>query len=127
MTEVIHCIVTQMQRNTGATLFACHGFNLKLARAGAHPTHALVFGCASSARLNCNGVGHNIARVKAHPKLPNQLRVFLLVARQFADKVARAALGNGAQVVDGFLLGQANAVVGNGDCLGFFVKANAYV
>jgi len=50
-----------------------------------------------------------------------------LVARQLGDKVFGAAFGDGAQVVDGFLLAQADAVVGNRQRFGFFVEADAHV
>ena len=47
-----------------------------------------------------------------------------MVARQLGYEVARATLGNRAQIVDGFLAAQANTVVGDGQRFGGLVKAH---
>ena len=48
-----------------------------------------------------------------------------MVAAELAHEIFGAALGNGAKVVYRLLLAQANAVVGDGERLGGFVKGDA--
>jgi hypothetical protein len=69
----------------------------------AGPAHALGRLQPGAARLHRDAVGHDEAGVEAHAELADQLRVGLLVARQARHELARAALGDGAQVVDGLL------------------------
>ena len=126
---VVLCVVAQVQGDAGATVFAVDGFHLKRAAATgaavADPAHAFGSRQTGTARFHRDLVGHDKARVKAHAKLADELRIRLLVAAEFGYKVFGAALGNRAEVVDGLLLTQANAVVGDGERLGFFVKGDA--
>ena len=126
---VVLCVVAQVQGDAGATVFAVNRFDFKRAAATgaavADPAHAFSRMQTGTARFHRDLVGHDKARVKANAKLANELRVCLLVAAEFAHKVFGAALGNGAEVVDGLLLRKANAVVGDGERLGFFVKGDA--
>ena len=125
---VVLGVVTQVQDDAGAALGAGDVFYLKSAAATgaavADPAHAFAGLHAGAARLDRDLVGHDKAGVKAHAKLADQLRVGLLVARQLGYKIFGAALGNGAQIVNGFLCAHANAVVGDGECFGVFVKSN---
>jgi hypothetical protein len=125
---VVQRVFTQVQDNAGATLRAGDGFHLKRAAtagaAVAHPTHTFIGLEACAAGFHRDFVGHDKARVKAHAKLANKVAVGLLVASELAHKVFGAALGNGAQVVNGFLLREANAVVSNGQRLCIFVKGD---
>ncbi len=123
---VVQRIVAQVQGHAGAALGALNAFDLKVARPTTDPAHAVCRRQTRTARFDGDFVRHDEARVKTHAKLADQLRIRLLVARQLGDKVFGAAFGDGAQVVDGFLLGKANAVVGNRQRFGFFVEADAH-
>ena len=101
---VVQRIVAQVQGHAGAALGALNAFDLKIARTATHPTHAVGRWQTGTARFDRDFVCHDEARVKTHAKLADQLRIRLLVARQLGDKVFGTAFGDGAQVVDGFLL-----------------------
>ena len=123
---IVHRVFAQVQDDAGAAGFARDGFHLKrTATAGtavAHPAHGFIGLQAGTARFDGDLVGHDKAGVKAHAELADQVAVGLLVAAELAHKVFGTALGNRAQVVDGFLHRQANAVVGDGECLGVLVE-----
>ena len=125
---IVLCVVAQVQDDARSACFARDAFHLKRATATgaavANPAHGLVGRQACTTRFNRNLVGHDKARVKAHAKLADQLGVSLLVAAELAHKVFGAALGDGAQVVDGFLLRQANAVVGDGQGFGVLIEGD---
>ena len=120
-----------MQDDTGAAGGALNAFHLKgAATAGAaiaDPAHALVCRQAGTPRFHGDLVGHDKAGVKAYAKLANQLGVGLLVAAELGHKVFGATLGNGAQVVNGFLLRESDAVVGNRQGLGVLVQHHAHL
>src|SRR4029450_10792894 len=105
--------VARGQRHAGAARGPVDGLHFEVAGTPAGPAHALVGLEAGAARLHGALVGHEEAGVEAHAELPDQLGIGLLVAGQPVHELARAALGDGAQVVDRFLLGQAYAVVGD--------------
>ena len=111
-----------MQGDAGAALSALNGFNLKLTRAATDPANAFGSRQTSAARLDRDAVGNDVAGIKADAKLTNQLRVFLLVTRQFAHEITGTTFSDGAQVIDGLLGTQANTVVRNRDGLGRLVK-----
>ena len=119
-------IVTQMQRNAGATLGALDLLDFKVTRATADPAHTFRCWQPCTARLHGDLVGHDKARVETHAELTNQLGIALLVAAELFHEGLGATLGNRAQVVDGFLLAHANAGVGNGDGLGVLVERHAH-
>ena len=125
--EVVTRVVFEVQDHAGAALGAFDLVYIKLAGAGAGPAHAFARRQAGAPAFHGDAVGHDEAGVKAHAELADQLRVAFLVARELGDKLARAALGDGAQVVDGFLLRQADAVVGDGQGFGGLVKADAHL
>jgi hypothetical protein len=122
--EVVGGVVFQVQDDAAAALGALDLTDIELAGAAAAPTHALAGRQAGAAAFNRDRVGDDEARVKANAELADQLRVAFLVAGELGDEVAGAALGNSAEVVDGFLLRQTDAVVGNRQGLGGFVKAH---
>ena len=128
--EVFLSIVAQMQDDVRAAIRLGDGFNLELARARAAPAHTFFGLEARAARFHGDAVGHDVARIKAHAELADQgalvFGVGFLVAAQFAHELARAAFGDGAQVVNRLLLAHANAVVRNGECFGCFVKTHAH-
>ena len=115
-----------MQDHAGAAFGALDVAHVKLARAVTHPAHALRGGQTGAAAFDGNLVGDDKAGVKTHAELADQLRVIFLVARELGHEVAGAAFGNRAEVVDGFLLRQADAVVGNRQGFGGGVKAHAH-
>ena len=124
---VVHGVVAQVQGDAGAARGAGDGLDFERAAAGsaiADPAHGFVGGQPGAARLHRDLVGHDEARIKAHAKLADQLRISFLVATEFADEIFGAAFSDGAQVVDGFLLRHANAVVGDGQGFGFFVQGD---
>jgi hypothetical protein len=125
--EVVERIFLEVQDDAGAALGALNLADLEFAGAVAAPAHALAGRQARAAAFHRDLVGHDKARIKTHAELAYQLRVVFLVARELGHEVARAALGDGAQVVDGFLLRQAYAVVGDGQRAGGLVEAHAHL
>ena len=123
---IVQCVFHQVQGDAGAAGGALNRLNLEVTCAAAHPAHAFADGQASTARLHRDFVSHDKTRVKAHAKLTDQLGVGLLVARELGDKIFGAALGNRAQMVDRLLLVHADAVVGDGEGLGVFVKTDPH-
>ncbi|MNV75313.1 hypothetical protein D3C71_1685920 [compost metagenome] len=116
-----------MQDDAGAALWAIDGLHLEVTRATADPAHAFVGLEARAARLHRDLVGHDETRVETHAELADELGVLLLVARELAHEVLGAALGNGAQVVDGLLRAHADTVVGDGERLRVLVEGDADV
>ena len=124
--EELFSIITQVQGNAGAALGALDLLDLEVARAAADPAHAFRRRSTGTAGFHGDLVGHDEAGVKAHAKLADQLRIRLLIARQLVHERLGAALGDRAQVVDGFLLGHADAGVGDGQRLGGLVKGHTH-
>ena len=60
-------------------------------------------------------VGDDEGRVEADAELADELRVLGGVSAETLEELARAGLGDGADVLDDFLPRQADAVVGDGD------------
>ena len=127
MAEVLGRVVAQVQRHAGAAGRAVDGFHLEITGAGADPAHAFGSRQTGATAFNGNFVCHDEAAVKAHAELTDELSVFLLVAAHAAHEFFGAALGNGAEVVNGFLSTQTNAVVGDGEGFGFFVERQAHI
>ena len=121
---IVHCVFAQVQDDAGAACRAGNGFDFKIAGAAAGPAHALGLLHARTAGFDGDLVGHDEAGVKAHAKLADEVGVRFLVAAELGDKVLGAALGNGAQVVNGFLGAHADAVVGDGERFGVFVQGD---
>ena len=124
---VVHRVVAQVQDDAGAALGAGNGFDLEVAGAAAGPAHAFGLLHAGAAGLDGDLVGHDEAGVKAHAELADELGVGLLVAAELAHEVLGAALGDGAEVVDGFLGAHADAVVGDGQRFRVLVKGELHL
>jgi len=60
-------------------------------------------------------VRNDEGRIEAHAELTDQLGVFLLVTGELVEEVGSTGLGDGAQVLDHFIPGHANAVIPDGD------------
>ncbi|CRM93700.1 hypothetical protein [Pseudomonas sp. 22 E 5] len=71
-----------------------------------------------------NLVGHDEGRVEAHAELADQVRVFLLVARQVFHEIGGAGFSDGAQVGNRIVTAHADTVVFERDGLGVFVEAH---
>ena len=115
----------QVQDDAGAALRFAQGGDLELALALGSPMHTFGSAQAGAAGKDLDLVGDNKGRVEAHTELTDQVRVLLLVAGEFLEKISRAGLGDGAQVRNGFLAAHADAVVFQGDGAGLFVEADA--
>jgi len=116
----------QVQGHAGAARWSGDGLDLEVTGAFRAPAHAHFRRQPRAARLDADAVGHDEAAVKAHAELADQLRILLLVAFERGHEFARAALGNRAQVSDRLVSRHADAVVGDGDRLGFGVERNAH-
>ena len=117
----------QVQGDVGAAGGFGDGVDFEIASAFAAPAHALFGLQASAARFDGDAVGDDVAAVKAHAELANELGVFLLVAGETAHEVLGAALGDGAEVVDRLLRAHADAVVADGDGAVGLVDQHAHV
>jgi hypothetical protein len=117
--------VAQVQHHVGAARGLVDRLDLELARAIARPAHALLRAQARAARLDRDAVGHDEARIEADAELADQVGVALFLVAQLGEKVARAALGDGAQVFDRLGLAHADAVVADRDRLRLGVEEDA--
>jgi len=124
--EVLLSVFTQVKRDRRAALWAVDGFHLEVAGAAADPAHALAGRQPRAPGVDRDLVGDDEARIKAHAELADQLGIGLLVAGKAPHELARAALGNRAQVIDRLLLGHADAVVGDGQRAGRLVEAHPH-
>ncbi len=106
---------------------AVDGLDLEVARALAAPAHAVAGVEPGAARFDRDAVGDDEARVEADAELADQVGVLLLVAFELGHELARAALGDGAQVLHGLLGAHADAVVADGDGLGLVVEPDAHL
>ncbi len=125
--EVFVGVVAQVQRDAGAALGTRDVGHFEVARAAAHPAHALLRRQAGAARFDRDLVGHDEARIEAHAELADELCVGLLVAAELAHEVLGTTFCDGAEVVDGFLARQADALVGDGDGARGLVERKAHV
>ena len=125
--EVVQLVFAQVQRDAGAAAGFGDGFGAEIAGTAADPAHAFFGLEAGTARFHRDFVCHDEAGVETDAELADQLRIGLLVAGELADEILGAALGDGAQVVDGLLLAHADAVIGNGDGLGGLVDGDAHL
>ena len=115
----------QVQHDAGAALCLVDRGDLEIAFAGAGPVHALAGGQAGATAEHVHAVGHDEGAVKAHAELSDQVGVLLLVAAEGAQELARAGLGDGAQVRDGLVAAHADAVVVDGDRARVGIEADA--
>ena len=77
---------TQMQGDTGATLFLGDGFDGEFTFTCRFPAHALIGGQAGAAGFDGDLVGDDEAGIKTDAKLTDQCRVFLLIAGESREK-----------------------------------------
>ena len=87
----------------------------ELAAAVGLPAHALVRLLAGAAGQHRHLVGDDERGIEAHAELADQVRVLLLVAGELREELARAGLGDRAEVGDRLLAAHADAVVGDGE------------
>ena len=125
--QVVLRVRFEVQRDAGAALKTLDLGDLKLARAFAGPAYTLRCGQARTAAFHSDAVCDDKTRIKPHAKLANQLRIVFLIARQLVHEVARAAFGDGAEVVNGFLLRQTDAVVGDRERFGGLVETDTHL
>mmetsp|Transcript_59388 Transcript_59388/g.140260 ORF Transcript_59388/g.140260 Transcript_59388/m.140260 type:complete len:682 (-) Transcript_59388:1318-3363(-) len=119
--------LAQVQDDVGAAARLGDGFQVVLTGAFAAPAHGLVGWQPGAAGLDRDAVGDDEARVEAHAELADQLGVLLLVALEPGHELARAALGDGAEVGGGFFGAHADAVVADGQRLGLLVETDAHL
>jgi hypothetical protein len=123
--EELLLAVAQVQDDVGAALRPFDGLDFEVAAAFAAPAHTFA-GCRTGAAgLHRQPVGHDEPAVETHAELADEVGVLLLVAFQPGHELARAALGDGAQVRHGFVGAHADAVVADGDGLGLLVEPDA--
>ena len=115
----------QVQHDAGATLGLLHGGDFEVALALRRPVHAFGGGQAGAAAEHIHLVGNDERGIEAHAELADQPRILLLIAGEILQEVGGTGLGDGAQVRDGVLTAQADAVVFDGEGLGLLVKADA--
>ena len=115
----------QVQDHVGTALGLFDLLDLELARALAGPAHALGLVGAGAATFHRDAVGHDEARVEADAELTDQVGVALLAFVQVRQKVARAALGDGAQMRDRLFGAHADAVVADGQGARLLVQKQA--
>ena len=124
--QVFVGVIPHVQDDVRAAFFLRDGFHLKVAAAAAGPAHALLGGQTGAAGFDHDFVGDDEAGIKTDAELTDQralvFGVRLLVAGEFTHEVAGAAFGDGAQVVNRFLLAHAYAVVADGQGFGGLVK-----
>ncbi len=96
-----------------------------IALAAGFPAHRLVGFDAGAAGNHRHLVGDDEGRIETDAELADQVRILGLVAGQRREEFAGAGLGDGAEVLDGFVARQADAVVGNGDGARGLVEGDA--
>lgn len=77
---------------------------------------------AGATGVDIDLVGDDEGAVETDAELADQVRILLLVARQVLQEVGGPGLGDGAQVSHHILAAHADAVVFQGDGVGFLVK-----
>ncbi len=113
-----------VQRDLSAAIGLFDRFQCVLAGAFRFPAHTVLLRQSRTAGGHSDTVSDDEAGIETDAELTDQLRVFLLVTAEFAEKLARAGFGDGTDVFDDFLTVHADAVVTNGDRLGILVDAD---
>ena len=113
--EQVVLAFAQMQRDLGAARRPSPSSRRRIAAAVGLPAHALRRRLAGAARLDRDLVGDDERRIEADAELADQVRVLLLVAGQLREELARARLGDRAEVRDHFVAVHADAVVADGE------------
>ena len=86
-----------------------------LAFARALPLHAMLGRQAGTARQQRDAVGDDEGRIEADTELADQVGVLGAIGGELLEELARAGLGDRADLVDHLLPRHADAVVGDGD------------
>jgi hypothetical protein len=114
-----------VQRDVGAARRLVDHLDGVVALAAGFPAHCLAGFDAGTARNHRHLVGDDEGGVETDAELADQVRVLGLVAGQRRKEFAGAGLGDGAEVLNGFVACEADAVVGNGDRARFLVEGDA--
>ncbi len=107
--------LAQVQRHLGAALRPVDALDRVLAVAGRRPAHAVGRGQPGAARDERHAVGDDERRIEPDAELADQPRVLRLVAGQRREELARARLGDRADVRDHLVARHADPVVAHGD------------
>ena len=113
--QQVTVIVTQVQRDSGATARLLGRFQRVLAAAVGGPTDRLARGQAGPPRGQLHPVRHDERGVEAHPELPDEGRVLPLIARQGLEELPCSRLGDGADVLDHLGPAHPDPVIGDRD------------
>ena len=114
----------QVQGDCGATIGLVNRFNGEIAGAGRFPADAVGSRLSGAPRVDGNAVGDDECRVEADPELTNQCSIFLLVTGQSGEEFLGAGFGDRTEMFDGFLATHPDAVVGDRDGAGGFIKTD---
>ena len=89
-----------MQHNVRATCRFLSGSDGELTLAIRLPNNPLVCWSASPTATNRYFVSDDEGGIKTHPKLTDELSIFLIVTCQLGEELSRTRTRNGAQVSD---------------------------
>ncbi len=115
----------QVKDDAGTALGLVDGSDVELALALRRPVHPFAGRLAGATGVDIDLVGDDEGAVETDAELADQVRILLLVARQVLQEVGGPGLGDGAQVSHHILAAHADAVVFQGDGVGFLVEADA--
>ena len=115
----------QVQRDVGTARGLVDHLDGVVALAAGFPAHRLVGFDAGAAGNHRHLVGDDEGGIETDAELADQVGILGLVAGQRREEFAGAGLGDGAEVLDGFIARQADAVVGNGDGARGLVEGDA--
>ncbi len=115
----------QVQDHVGAATGLVHGFERVVTLSRRFPFHAMFGAKAGAAGDQGHLVGHDEGGIEAHAELADQVRIPGLIAGKRLEELARAGLGDGADMLDHFLAVHADAVVGKGNGARSFIEAHA--
>jgi len=114
-----------VQNDASAAIGLVDGSDFKIAFALGRPVHTFAGSSAGATAVYVNLVGDDECGVKADTELTDQVRVFLLIARQVLHEISGAGLGDGTQVGNRVFAAHANTVVFEGDGFSVLVEAHA--
>src|SRR5258706_5058961 len=114
-----------MQRDFGATAGVLNRFDGVITFALRFPANSVFAAKPGAARDQRNAVRDDERGIETHAELADQIGVLGLVAREPAKELARAGLGDGADIVDHLLSRHADPVIRNGESPRDPVESNA--
>ena len=120
----LHGLVLEVKHDLGSTGLIFRNVDGVTGSAVAGPEQAFAFGLPGAGE-DLHFVGHHEGGVEANAKLADELAtvVFLAALFECLNEGLGAGVGDGAEVFHQFLTGEAQAVIGKGEGLGFFVHA----